>query len=516
MNVRNRQKIAAILVVLSMLLALLAPMTAMAATPPTITPKTLNSAVAGEYYTQAKAFAATGLTGATFSYVYKPGTSALPDGMGFNTTGVVYGAPTETGTFSFQIYASGTTSGSVAGDVYQTFALTVKAPTIKISGTLAAVSEDVYFNTTSADIPGAPQFSAQESTWTSTSKTLDNVSPVAFTFSALGLPPGMNCSTTGSVYGKVYEAGSFPFFVTATDGNGFSASKSFTLTVKAPNATITATLPAASAGVTYTGAKISAKETGGGTISTVTITGLPDGLQSGGTVSNSVYTATLSGIPTVAGVYPLWITATDSNGFALTKGATLTVKAPNITITSTLPTATAEVNYTAAKAPGFTAKDSGNKTALFEFEISGLPAGLSANENTGAVTGTPTVAGNFPIQVVATEVYSGDNVLAHAYGVFTLAVKVPTITLALASGSSLTLSPGSASVSFTATEKTNGSATFTYTAAGKLPTGLSLTGGTISGTLAATSAGSYPIVICATDNHEFTCTKSFTLSAKSS
>ena len=511
---RNRKKIAAVLVILCMLLTLLAPMPAMgAAAKVTITPQTLSNATAGQAYTQTKPFTATGPTGtATFSYVYTNSAySGLPDGMGFSTTtDEVYGTPTEAGSFSFEIDA---TIGTVTGAVYPT--LTVKAPTIKIAGTLAAVSEDVYYNTTSTapTIPTANQISATESTWTSTGNSGPGI-----TFSEIGaLPLGANFSTAGAVYGQVHETGSFPFTVIATDNNGFTASKSYILAVKAPSITITTTLPTFSAGVAYTvstGGKITAKETNG-TIASCTVTGLPDGLAQSGSGAGPWY---ISGEPTAGGVYPLLITATDTNGFAFAKSATLTVKAPNITITATLPTATGGANYTATKAPGFTAKDSGNKNASFEYEVTGLPAGLSvSNEDTGAVAGTPTVAGSFPVQVVATEVYGGDNVLAKAYGTFSLTVKAPTITLTLTSGS-LTLHPGSASATFTAAEKTYTGSTlnFTYTEAGKLPAGVSLSGGTISGTYAAKLAGSYPIVICATDNNGFTFTKSFTLTAKSS
>jgi hypothetical protein len=317
-------------------------------------------------------------------------------------------------------------------------------------------------------------------------------------------------TTSGAVYGRVYNAssaGNYSFVVIATDSNKYSISKSYSLTVKAPTITITAKLPAAPAGIAYTAGSIIAKE-GSTALTNVSVIGLPTGL----TIESS---GAITGTPTAAGVYWLMITATDSYGYSITKTASLTVKAPAIVITAKLPAATVGAQYnTASVIPAITAKDSTNKSTSFSYEITGLPDGLTANETTGAVYGIPTVCGNFAIQVVATEVYGNGTVaLAHAYGMFSLTVKAPTITLS--SGSLALTAGGSASVSFTATEKSNSNAKFTYTEMGTLPDGWSLSGNTISWTsLPTTAVGSYPIVISASDGNA-TCAKSFTVTVKS-
>ncbi|MGD0622010.1 MAG: Ig domain-containing protein [Thermacetogeniaceae bacterium] len=519
---RNRKRIAAVLVILSLLLALLAPMTAAAATAKvTITPTTLSPATAGQSYTQATAFKASG-TG-TYTYSYNSSyRSGLPASMDFSTsTKKIEGTPIVAGSFTFEIDAS--VGSAVYASVYPT--LTVKAPTITITGTLSAVTENVPFNQTHA-----PQIKATET----------GNSSIVITFSKIGgtLPGGVTFSTAGALYGTATAAGSFPFVVAATDANGFSASKSYTLTVKAPVITITATLPAAFEGVSYSGS-FTAREAG----STGTVTcevfflplpstpinnqspipppaGLEYAIASNGNGS-------ISGVPTAAGIYPLEVMAEDVNGFYVTMSYTLTIKAPVVTISATLPAATAGEAYPAKGTAGFTAKDSGNKNAVFGYSQFGLPSGLElgAGPVAGAVTGTPAVAGSFPIMVVASEVYNSTT-LAIAYGTFSLTVNAPTISFKTATVPAATAGSSYSGATFQAQESTNTSATFTYTIFG-LPSWLTgtpttSTSGTFTinvignGDVPTTAAGSYPFLVIAQDHNNFIFSKSFTLTVKSS
>ncbi len=507
-----------------MLLALLAPMPAMAVTPTTVK---LSAATAGAAYNQSTTFFKSTVYPSTDTFVCNTSASGgygigFPAGMGFGTDSSnsttfdkVYGAPTEAGVFTFEIDAESSVNGAVYAAAYAS--LTVKAPTIKITGSLNTVTEDVYFNTTNGE-PTTPQFTAAESTWS----TIDNNGNGAgITLSEIGpLPTGVNFSTTGAVYGDPTQGGKFPFLVVATDRNGFTATKSCTLTVKAPTITITAKLPTMSAGVDYTtatGGTITVKETGGAattTIASCTVTGLPDGLAQDGSGPWSI-----AGTPTVGGTYPLVIWATDSTGFFVYKDTTLTVKAADITITDILPTAIVGATYTGSKTPGFKAKDSGNKNATFEYLVTGLPNSLKADENDGEVSGIPAVAGSFTIQVVATEVYSSDNgegaLATRGYGIFSLTVNPPTIKI---TASSSTATAGSeATVTFTAAETTyTGTLTWTWTESGMLPTGWSFSDGKITGTLSKSAVGSYPITISAADPNGFTVSDNFTLNITAS
>ncbi|PPJ40558.1 Ig domain-containing protein, partial [Pseudoxanthomonas sp. KAs_5_3] len=52
------------------------------------------------------------------------------------------------------------------------------------------------------------------------------------------LPEGLSLATTGEISGTPTEAGSFTFTLTATDDNGFSGTREYTLAVDAPTISI--------------------------------------------------------------------------------------------------------------------------------------------------------------------------------------------------------------------------------------------------------------------------------------
>jgi hypothetical protein len=457
-----------------------------------VIPAALNAATAGQSYTQTTAFSTSAKGTYTYSYNSSSGTG-LPEGMSFNpATNKVTGTPTEAGNFTFEIDATNKSTGVVASS-NQTLA--VKAPTITIKGSLTTATEDAVFNA-----PQTAQFTATET---------GNSSP-GITFSKVGeLPPGISLSMAGAVYGAATEAGNFTFFVIATDSLGFSANKSFTLAVKAPTVKIVATLPAGQEGSAYSGS-ISANETGGTVTCGVGFVPSSCGL--------SYSKGSISGGPTMAGTIQVTVVAVDGNGYSITNYFTITVKAPTIKIAATLPAAIAGAAYTPKSGTnGFTAKDAGNKSAVFEYTITGLPTGLVSNENTGAVTGAPSVAGRFTIQVVAAEVLNGGQIVAQGYGTSSLTVNAPTISFKTATVTAATAGGSYSGATFTAQESTNSSATFTYTESG-LPSWLTGTPSngtlTLSGSVPAKAVGKYSFLITAKDGNNFSCTKSFTLTVK--
>ena len=120
------------------------------------------------------------------------------------------------------------------------------------------------------------------------------------------------------------------------------------------------------------------------------------------------------------------------------------------------------------------------------FEASGLPSGLSVNSTSGAITGTPTTAGTYPVTLTAFNANgTGQTVLS-----LTVQPAIPVISSSLAAGGtqglpfSYTITAGSGATSFGATG---------------LPTGLSVnTGsGVISGTPTAT--GTSTVTLTATN-----------------
>jgi hypothetical protein len=202
---------------------------------------------------------------------------------------------------------------------------------------------------------------------------------------------------------------------------------------------------------------------------------LPPGL------SLNTSTGAITGTPTAPGSFSIQVT--DANGlvgvltcpFAITPDPVLTCPAATSTGEVLLP-----FNSPAIAVAG--------GTAPFTFSVATgtLPTGLTLNTSTGAITGTPTVAGSFTIQV------------KDANGV----VGTPTCPFTITSGPVLTClavqSTGAVGVPFNspAPGVTGGTAPFTFSVAtGTLPTGLTLNTSTGAITGTPTAPGSFSIQV---------------------
>ena len=219
-------------------------------------------------------------------------------------------------------------------------------------------------------------------------------------------------------------------------------------------------------------------------------------LPTGVTLSAS---GTLSGTPALAtgGSYPVTITATDANANTSTQSFTLTVTATGPSITSAASTTFAE--NTAGTFPVTATGD----TPITFTESGKLPTGVTL-ATSGTLSGTPSfgTAGSYPVTITATDANANKTTQA-----FTLTVT--------ATGPSIT---SAASTTFTVADAgtfavmATGDTPITFTESGTLPSGVSLaTNGTLSGTPAAGTAGSYPILLTATDAFSSTATQAFTL-----
>jgi large repetitive protein len=132
-----------------------------------------------------------------------------------------------------------------------------------------------------------------------------------------------------------------------------------------------------------------------------------------------------------------------------------------------------------------------------------LPTGLSFSTTTGAVSGTPTVTSEDTAYTVT--VTDADK--ATAMATFSLAVNAPVIAIAPA-----TLPAATAETPYSQTlTATGGTAPYTFTETGSLPTGILLnsTTGVLSGTPTAT--GPFSFTVTATDKNNFTGMGTYTL-----
>ena len=399
--------------------------------------------------------------GGTGSYTFSLGGGSLPDGLTLSSGGFVSGTPKTPGRFSFSVVVTDSAGATASGG----FSITILPAPLNITGG-----------------PGGP---------------VPTGTPIAIAFGGTGgvppyslsaggsLPPGTTFGG-GTLSGTPTTVGAFPFSVTLTDSTGAFVTKPFTLTVTAPppppTLSLSGSLSDGKVGVPYAG-QISAS--GGTAPYTFSGSGLPDGLSlslSGG----------ISGTPGTAGKFSITATATDSKGVTGKGTFAITIAPADLTIvTASLPDGVVGVAYSAGLAAS-------GGLPPYTWTVGGLPDGLTA---TGpAISGTPTTAGKFTVNVTVKDSAQGSVAQSKSYSV-TIAPAPLTITTASAPNGTV----GTAySASFAAT---GGIAPYTFSATG-LPAGLSMsTAGAITGT--PTAAGAATIAVTVKDAAGSSASKSF-------
>jgi len=124
-------------------------------------------------------------------------------------------------------------------------------------------------------------------------------------------------------------------------------------------------------------------------------TGLPAGL------SVNPATGAITGTPAVAGTYSITLAATNAAGTG-TATLTLTVSGASLPVITSATT----VTWTVSSPFSYQITATNNPTS---YGATGLPAGLSVNPATGAITGTPAVVGTYSITLAATNVTGTGN-----------------------------------------------------------------------------------------------------------
>jgi hypothetical protein len=308
---------------------------------------------------------------------------------------------------------------------------------------------------------------------------------------------------TGVLSGTPTTTGSSSFTITATDkaNTSLKASQAYTLAVNAAGALAVSpsTLASATVNSAYN-ATVSATGGSGTYTYAVTAGSLPTGL------SLNAGSGVLGGTPSAAGSSSFTVTATDSANASLTgsKAYTLTVYSNTLTVNpASLPAATANSAYSAT----VSATD-GSGTYTYAVTAGTLPAWLTLNANTGALSGTPTLSGSASFTITATDSASTTRVGSQAF------------TLTINAAGTLTVSPtsvpnGTVGTAYSVTPSaTGGSGSYTFSVtAGTLPSGLSLNAGTgaLSGTPSGT--GTFNFTLTATDsaNSSLTGSRAYTL-----
>lgn len=217
--------------------------------------------------------------------------------------------------------------------------------------------------------------------------------PYAWQVAAGTLPGGLILNpNTGALVGTPTTPGSSAVTVLLTDSTLQTAQKTVTIAVTAPPVPAveitTSSIPQATRAVALS-QMLSAS--GGKPPYTwaVTAGALPAGL------SLAAATGVISGIPTTTGMFNFSVTATDADSHTASRALSLTVVPPPLSL-GTVPA------LDGLKGSSFIYQlNAAGGTPPYAWMVTAgaLPAGLSLNSATGAISGLPTVAGVFTVGV---------------------------------------------------------------------------------------------------------------------
>ncbi|MBK8036990.1 MAG: putative Ig domain-containing protein [Verrucomicrobiaceae bacterium] len=435
----------------------------------TVNPTSLANGIVGLAYSQTVS-----AVGGTAPHTFAVSAGTLPAGLSLNaSTGAITGTPTTSNGAGVSITIRATDTYGCQGTRPYTLKI---CPVITVNPvSLANGTVGTAYSQTASATGGA--------------------TPYVFAVSSGTLPAGLSLNTsTGAITGTPTSAGSSTFTLRATDVNGCVGSRPYTVLMSCPAITVNpVTVPVGLVGTAYTSTTFTA--TGGTAPFTYTVTSgtLPAGL--------SLTTAgVLSGTPTTANGTGVSITVQARDANNCTGVRVYTVKiCPVITLPAISTTLTVGTAYSASVVP-----TGGTSPFVYSVSSGTLPAGLSLNTSTGAITGTPTSTTSRTFTITAT-----DASVCTGSRAYTLTPVCPTITISPASLPNALI--GTAySQTLTAT---GGTASYTWSvSSGTLPAGLTLTtAGVLSGTPTAANGAGVSITFRAQDAYGCASTRVITV-----
>jgi drug/metabolite transporter superfamily protein YnfA len=344
------------------------------------------------------AYLSTTLQAAGGKTPYSWGATGLPVGLSISsTTGLLSGAPTQSGTFNVVVTVKDSSSPVLTAS--QTYPLTIVGGLTIATTSLPNGTINVAYPATSLQASGG-------------------IAP--YSWAATGLPTGLSLNATTAVLsGTPTQAGTFSVVVTVKDSSSPVAtmSQTYSLTIAAGFTITTTSLPNGTVNAAYPSTTLLAS--GGKTPYTWTATGLPTGL------SLNATTGVLSGTSTQSGTFSVVVTVKDSSSPVLTASQTYSLAiAAALTITTTsLPSGTTNAVY-----PLTTLLASGGKSP-YTWTATGLPTGLGINSATGVLSGTPTSPGSFSVVVTVSDSSSPALTASQTYSLTIVVQPVQGITI---------------------------------------------------------------------------------------
>jgi Putative Ig domain len=417
-----------------------------------------------------------GLTasGGVAPYSWKAVGGTLPPGLQISpSTGMIAGMPSTTGKYIFTVEA--TDSSTRAKTALRGLSITIGADALPLS-----ISSS-----------GLPNGELRVS-YTSPVNVSGGTAPYTWSVSSGSLPAGLSLnSANGTISGTPTTSGAFPFSLSVKDSSTDpqSASQSLAITVETMVQVTTSSLPSGTAKTEYSAA-LGAQ---GGLAPyswRVNSGSLPAGL----TLSQG---GAISGMPAQSGNTSFSVAVTDSSSTPQTMTQSLSV---NIQTTNSAPAQTPLSVSTSGVVNGISSQSysgsisasGGTSPYTYAVTAGSLPAGLSLNGSTGAISGSPATSGTFPFTVQVKDSSASQQTASASTSVIIVGpLQITTTTLPAMQAQSAV----NATINIS-----GGMSPFAFgLASGNLPAGLTLNSSTgqISGT--PTNAGEYRFTLQVTD-----------------
>ncbi|MCJ0941673.1 putative Ig domain-containing protein [Mammaliicoccus sciuri] len=315
-----------------------------------------------------------------------------------------------------------------------------------------------------------------------------------------GLPDGVTYnSETNTISGTPTKAGTYEVTVISSDKVYNETETTFTITVEDTTAPTVDPIENQTTEVNtpITDVTLNGKDNSGNPV-THNVTGLPDG------VTYNEETNTISGTPTKAGNYNVTVITSDEAGNETETTFTITVEDTTAPTIDPVDNQTTEVN-TPITDIKLTGKD--NSGDPVRHDVTGLPDGVTYNEATQTISGTPTTPGNYEITIV-----TRDDAGNSAETIFTITVE-DTLPPTVDPVEDQTTEVNTPIEDITLNGKDNSGQPVTHEVSG-LPEGVTYDPetNTISGT--PTTVGNYDITVVSTDESGNTTETTFTITVE--